>query len=127
MSGTERLWDQHVAARQLRHNLQTPMTTVLIVEDDFKLAAELEWALADAGHTVIGKAASFEDMVGIVASQTPEIALDDNWLKGAKDGGSVARHLRSLGTKIIYMTAEADPRSGWSMAKRPRSYPSHTI
>ena len=84
------------------------MATVLIVEDNLFLAHELEWVLSDAGHTVIGKAPSFDDVVRIAASQPPEIALVDHRLKGPRDGVSVARHLRSLGTKVIYVTAEAD-------------------
>jgi DNA-binding response OmpR family regulator len=83
------------------------MTTVLIVEDNYVLAAELELALAGAGHTVIGKAPSFEAVVRIVASGAPEVALIDHRLKGPRDGVAVAQHLRKLGTKIIYATAEA--------------------
>ena len=84
------------------------MAKVLIVEDNYLLAAELEDALVEAGHTVIGKAPSFEDAVRTVASGPPDVALIDHRLKGPKDGIAVARHLRTLGTKVIYVTAEAD-------------------
>jgi DNA-binding response OmpR family regulator len=84
------------------------MATVLIVEDQVFLAAELESALIEAGHSVIGKAASFDEAVRIAGTMPPEIAVVDHRLKGPHDGVAVAKHLRSLGTTIIYVTAEAD-------------------
>jgi DNA-binding response OmpR family regulator len=84
------------------------MARVLIVEDDFFLAYELEGALVEAEHTVIGKASSFQDAARIVASELPDVALVDHRLKGPRDGVAVARYLRERGAKVIYVTAEAD-------------------
>lgn len=84
------------------------MASVLIVEDDSILAYVLERTLAGAGHTVVGTAASLTKAVRIAASVTPELALVDFHLRGPENGALVAQHLRQLGTKIIYVTANAD-------------------
>ena len=68
------------------------MAIVLIVEDQSFLAYELELALVEAGHTVLGKAASFDEAVRMAGSQAPQIALIDHRLKGPKDGVAVAKH-----------------------------------
>jgi two-component system, response regulator PdtaR len=84
------------------------MASVLVVEDDAILAYTLERILIEAGHEVVGTAASFARAVSIAGSTPPELALIDFHLSGPEDGTLVARHLRQLGTKIIYVTASAD-------------------
>jgi CheY-like chemotaxis protein len=86
------------------------MASVLVVEDDSILAYVLERVLIQAGHKVVGTAASFAKAVSIAASAPPELALVDFHLSGPENGALVAQHLRQLGTKIIYVTARADAR-----------------
>jgi CheY-like chemotaxis protein len=84
------------------------MALVLVVEDDSILAYVLERVLTKAGHDVIGTAASFAKAVSIAASVPPELALVDFHLSGPENGTLVAHRLRQLGTKIIYVTANAE-------------------
>ena len=84
------------------------LASVLVVEDDYILAYSLQRVLISAGHTVVGIASSFDEAIGIAAAERPQLALVDYKIKGAKDGVEVARHLRELGIKIIYVTGSTD-------------------
>jgi DNA-binding response OmpR family regulator len=84
------------------------MTSILIVENDFLLADDLQHVLVAAGYEVVGTAADFDAALEIGRSRKPQLALVDYKLQGNKDGIIVARHLRQLGTKIIYVTANAN-------------------
>jgi DNA-binding NarL/FixJ family response regulator len=54
------------------------------VQDNHFLAAELEAALVEVGHRVIGKAPSFDGALQIVESSVPEVALVDQRLQGPR-------------------------------------------
>jgi CheY-like chemotaxis protein len=84
------------------------MASVLVVEDDAILAYVLERVLIKAGHKVIGTAGGFSKAVSIATSAPPDLALVDFHLSGPENGALVANHLRELGTKIIYVTANVD-------------------
>ena len=84
------------------------LASVLVVEDDAILAYALEQVLTKAGHRVLGTAASLARAVSIAARAPPQLALVDFHLSGRENGTLVAQHLRPLGTKIIYVTANAD-------------------
>ena len=77
---------------------------VLIVEDEFLVALELEDILTDAGHTVVG---IVPDEAGVSRLQkTPEVALVDINLRDGPSGPSIARQLADrFGTIIVYVTA----------------------
>lgn len=77
---------------------------ILIVEDEFLVALQLEDILTEAGHSVIGivpdQAAAQE------VRDTPQIALVDLNLRDGPSGPGIAEYLsRSFGTTIIYVTA----------------------
>jgi CheY-like chemotaxis protein len=82
--------------------------SVLIVEDDALLAYDLQQVLSRAGHDVVGVASSFEKALRLAEAAQPHLALVDYRLEGQEDGVMVARHLRQLGTKVIYVTGSAD-------------------
>jgi len=77
---------------------------VLIVEDEFLVALELEDILTDAGHTVVG---IVPDQAAIHRlDKTPEVALVDINLRDGPSGPTIARQLAErFGTIIVYVTA----------------------
>ncbi len=77
---------------------------VLIVEDEFLVALELEDILTDAGHTVVGIA---PDQAAVhKLERTPQVALVDLNLRDGPSGPSIARQLAErYGTIIVYVTA----------------------
>jgi two-component system, response regulator PdtaR len=77
---------------------------VLIVEDEFLVALQLEDILTDAGHNVVGivpDAASAHAL-----DEPPEVALVDINLRDGPSGPMIAWRLAErFGTTIIYVTA----------------------
>jgi len=84
--------------------LASPGARILIVEDEFLVALQLEDILAEGGHAVLGTlpdAASVADL-----AEAPDVALVDLNLRDGLTGPSVARDLASrFGARVIYVTA----------------------
>jgi DNA-binding response OmpR family regulator len=77
---------------------------VLIVEDEFLVALQLEDILADAGHRVVGIAPDRDAIHRI--DTPPQVALVDLNLRDGASGPTIARHLADrYGTVIVYVTA----------------------
>jgi DNA-binding NarL/FixJ family response regulator len=81
-----------------------PAANVLIVEDEFLVALELEDILTEAGHTVVG---IVPDEAGVHAlAERPQVALVDLNLRDGPSGPAIARQLaEQFGTIIVYITA----------------------
>jgi DNA-binding response OmpR family regulator len=77
---------------------------VLIVEDEFLVALQLEDILTDAGHTVVG---IVPDQAAVQAlAEPPEVALVDLNLRDGPSGPTIAWLLaEKYGTTIVYVTA----------------------
>jgi len=87
---------------------------ILIVEDDYLVATEIEAALADAGFDLAGVAASAEEALQLAAAQRPSLVVMDIRLAGDRDGIDAAIELfREHGIRCIFATAhyDADTRS----------------
>jgi len=59
---------------------------VLIVEDEPLLALDVEMMVADAGHTVIGEAASIHDIENMAPELAPDLAFVDMQLAEGSNG-----------------------------------------
>ncbi len=83
------------------------MPGVLIVEDEFLVALDLEDIVLQAGHDIIGVVADRRGVDGIV--DAPAVALVDLNLRDGPTGPEIARRLAELyGTAIIFVTANPD-------------------
>lgn len=80
---------------------------VLIVEDEFLIALQLEDIVTAAGHSVVGVMA---DKASISAlDEPPHVALVDLNLRDGPSGVAIAAELASrYGTAIVYVTANPD-------------------
>lgn len=77
---------------------------VLIVEDEFLVALQLEDILAGGGHAVVGTVPDLAALRGI--SEAPDVALVDLNLRDGLTGPAVARQLSGqFGSRVIYVTA----------------------
>ena len=84
-------------------------TTVLIVEDEEIVAADLAGKLEQLGYQVVGTAAKGEEAVESACRLKPEVVLMDIRLKGAMDGIEAAEAiLRRHSAPVIYLTAHSD-------------------
>lgn len=77
---------------------------VLIVEDEFLVALQLEDILADGGHAVVG---TVPDMASLGSlGDVPDVALVDLNLRDGLTGPAIARDLSGrYGARVIYVTA----------------------
>jgi len=82
---------------------------ILVVEDDFLVAMQLEIALAEAGYAIAGIAATAEEAVALARTAHPVLAVMDIRLAGERDGIDAALDLfRELGLRSIFATAHVD-------------------
>lgn len=81
----------------------------LIVEDEIVIALGLEADLSELGFDVRGLAANAKDALSLAMDATPDIAVIDIYLNGARDGIETARMLRELcGVPVVFVTAYSD-------------------
>ncbi len=84
-------------------------TTVLIVEDDAIVAADLARTLEQRGYEVLGIAATGEDAVVLTVHRRPDLVLMDISLEGSMDGITAAEAIRSqYDVPVVYLTAHSD-------------------
>jgi DNA-binding NarL/FixJ family response regulator len=82
---------------------------ILIVEDDFLIAAQLEATLIDAGFEIAGIAASAAEAIECASSQHPILCVMDIRLSGDRDGIEAALELlRAHSIRCIFATAHND-------------------
>lgn len=80
------------------------MTGILIVEDQFLVALDLEHIVASAGYPVVGIATGRAEIDSLVIP--PKIALVDINLRDGPTGVEIASALSErFGTRIIFVTA----------------------
>ena len=85
---------------------------IMIVEDDFLIASEVEGALIEAGYEVVGIAASAEEALALAAARRPLLAVMDIRLVGPRDGIDVALELFGThGVRCIFATAHQNPET----------------
>jgi len=82
---------------------------ILLVEDDFLVAMQMEAALAEAGYAVAGVAATAEEAVELARATHPALVVMDIRLAGTRDGIDAALDLfREQGLRSIFATAHVD-------------------
>jgi two-component system, response regulator PdtaR len=82
--------------------------SVLVVEDDFLIAAYLEGALAEDGWRVLGPAASVAQALTLLEAETPAVAVLDVSLNG-EFVTRVAERLRVLRVPFALASALHNP------------------
>ena len=79
---------------------------ILIAEDDFLVASEMEAALAQAGFEVIGIASSADQALDLAAAERPALVVMDVRLNGTRDGIDAALELFAThGIRCVFATA----------------------
>jgi len=85
---------------------------ILIVEDDFLIAADAQSALREAGFEVVGIAASADEATDLVSARQPALAIMDIRLSGRRDGIDLALELfQTFGLRCVFATAHIDAES----------------
>ena len=81
---------------------------VLVVEDEWIVARDLNDLLCRLGHAPVGHAANASDAIRLAAAESPDLILMDIQLAGSMNGVAVAAEIvRRRVAPIIYITANS--------------------
>lgn len=83
---------------------------VLIVEDEFFVALDLETTLQNAGFEVVGVANNAADAVRLAEAHRPTVIIMDVRLAGERDGVEAAIEIfERFGIRSVFASAHHDP------------------
>lgn len=86
-----------------------PSPSILIVEDEALIAAEIESTLRKLGYRIAGKARNGDKALDLLASANPDLALLDINIKGTRTGIDLARIIREkYDYPFVFLTAFSD-------------------
>ena len=105
-----------------------PPLNVLIVEDEALLAMDIEAMIEDAGHRVVGEAASLYEVEDLASDLHPDLAFVDIQLAKGTSGLDVCALIRKrwAGAIVVFVTANplkipADFAGGHGVIPKPFS------
>lgn len=81
---------------------------ILIVEDEFVIANDLQMTLEKAGYIVCGIASSVIEAREIIKKEKPSLALLDIHLKGKLDGIDLGKELKESDIGFVYLSANSN-------------------
>ncbi|MCC6397596.1 MAG: response regulator, partial [Bacteroidetes bacterium] len=83
--------------------------SVLVVEDEAIVAADIRLALLGAGYDVVGPVATGPEAIDLALTQSPDIILMDVKIRGSMDGITAAeRILEKIDIPFIFATSFSD-------------------
>ncbi|MEW6009689.1 MAG: response regulator [Euryarchaeota archaeon] len=94
-----------------KQNLPAPPPRILIVEDEFITAMDLEDKLQDMGYQVVDMVASGDKALEKIKLHQPDLILMDLMLQGDMDGVQVAHKIAPEDIPVIFLTAYADEKT----------------
>jgi len=90
----------------------TAVLEVLIVEDEFAIALDLESRLEQLGHHVVGIADCYEEALALAAQERPKLVLMDINLRGERTGIEAARAIYAqYEIPIVFLSALGDEKT----------------
>ena len=97
---------------------------VLIIEDEFLIALDLETTMFKLGFDVCALAPSARKARSLAMNDHPDVALVDVCLEGGREGIEIARWLREVcEVPIVFVTAQTDEDT---VEQNPRAGPRGT-
>ncbi len=84
--------------------------TVLIVEDEFIVADDLQLTLQNAGYVVVGVADTVDTARKIIRDKKPSLVLLDIYLKGPASGIELAKELQQKDIAFVFLSANSNQR-----------------
>lgn len=82
---------------------------VLVVDDEVLVADFVADLVEEAGHRVVGIAATGEGAIALIARERIDLAILDIKLKGDLSGLDVAAEARSRAIPHVFITGSGDP------------------
>lgn len=84
--------------------------SILIVEDEFVVANDLQMIIMKAGYQIAGVASSVSRALSIIEDKKPDLVLLDIFLKGRLTGIDLAQTLMKLHIPFIYVSANSNEK-----------------
>lgn len=98
---------------------------VLVVEDEFLIAASLSMQVEDLGMQVCGTADTARSAIEMAVQHRPRVILMDMRLKGQEDGVDAALAIhKAVGSKVIFITGSREPAT---MARIQEDHPAAVL
>jgi len=94
---------------------------ILIVEDQFVEANNLELILKKAGYRVFPTARSVQEALKIIGNETPDLVLLDIMLRGPLTGIDLAKTLKKENIAFVYLSANSNKKM-FTDAKATKPY-----
>lgn len=91
---------------------------ILVIEDEFLIAADLEAVLEEFGHQVVGTADTIEKALAAARSYRPQVATVDLRLKHSQSGADAAERLVELGVEVIFVSGNLDNKTRAELEQR---------
>lgn len=91
---------------------------ILVVEDEYFIAADLKRALADEGAVILGPVGQLDQGLAIAAAETIDAAILDMNLEGG-NSCAIADRLTERGVPLMFVTGY----DAWSMPAGQRDAP----
>jgi DNA-binding NarL/FixJ family response regulator len=83
---------------------------VLVVEDEFLIALEIEMILLELGHEVVGIVDTCAQAMKLAAQCSPDLATVDLRLRGGDRGEDLAKHLlEEHRLRSVFISGNLDP------------------
>lgn len=84
-------------------------TRILIAEDDFVVAKNLKFTLAERGYDILGICESGEELLQMLGQNPPDITIMDINLAGLLDGVEVTSLIKNkTNIPVLYLTSDRD-------------------
>lgn len=84
--------------------------SILVVEDEFIIAMDIEMMIEDAGHQVLAVASSLQDVMALPADKAPDVALVDMQLARGSTGLQVNNAIQKQWPDTIVVFVTANPK-----------------
>lgn len=82
---------------------------ILVVEDEFIIAADLSFSLQNLNYNIVGTASSGNEAINLALKLQPDIIIMDIRLKGDMSGIDAAKIIKDkIDVPIIFLTANSD-------------------
>lgn len=94
---------------------------ILIVEDQFIEAYDLQLILEKAGYIITGIAASFKEAIEFIEKDSPDLVCLDIFIRGDETGIDLAKKLRGSGIGFVYISANSS-KNVLNEAKKTNPY-----
>ena len=85
------------------HNLK-----ILIVEDSYSFALELEMLLNDLNYSVIGTVDNSAEALETIYAEVPDLILMDIEIKGRLTGIDIAKSIKNLNIPVLFISSRKD-------------------